>query len=216
MIQVQGFAFNAFSENTYLLYDESKECIIIDPGCYEAHEREKLIEFIEKGGLKPVRLLNTHCHIDHVLGNAWVKRQYNLDLEIPQGEEEGLLAVSSYASNYGFSAYEPATANRYLEKGEVIKFGNGSELKVLYVPGHSPAHMAFYAENERFVIGGDVLFQGSVGRTDLPGGDMATLIKSIHTEFFPLGDEVKVYCGHGPATQMGIEKKSNPFCALRN
>ncbi len=213
MIQVKSFVFNPFMENTYVLYDETKEAIIIDPGCYEKHEKDELTSFIKNEGLKVVKLLNTHCHIDHVFGNQFVKTTYDVKLSIHQKDEETLRAVKVYAPNYGFSHYEEAEVDNYIDEGDVITFGN-STLDIVFVPGHAPGHVAFFNKEDKIIIGGDVLFQGSVGRTDLPGGDMNTLIKSIHEKMFPLGDDMTVYCGHGGTTTIGHEKKTNPFCAL--
>jgi hydroxyacylglutathione hydrolase len=210
MIQIQIFTFNPFQENTYILYDETGECVIIDSGCYEKQEKQELTDFIQSSQLQVKYLLNTHCHIDHVLGNAFVKRTYKAELYIHRADEPVLRAVESYASAYGFAQYEPTLPDHFLEEGDRVKFGNSS-LDVLFVPGHAPGHIAFYSKAEKFCIGGDVLFQGSIGRTDLPGGDFRTLIKSIQTKLFPLGDDVTVYPGHGGLTTIGKEKKYNPF-----
>ncbi len=211
MTRVVKFTFNPFQENTYLLYDDTKECIIIDPGCYEMHERQELVNFIQREELKPVRLLNTHCHIDHVVGNKFVADTYNLGLEIHEGEVPVLDSLMSVATRYGIPNVEksPAPA-RFIEVGEEITFGE-TVLKTLFTPGHSPASLSFYCEKDAFVIAGDVLFQQSVGRVDLPGGDGPTLIRSIKEQLFPLGDDVKVYPGHGRATTIGEEKVGNPF-----
>ncbi|MEP2771079.1 MAG: MBL fold metallo-hydrolase [Fulvivirga sp.] len=200
-------------ENTFILYDETKECVVIDPGCYEQHEKDELKKFIEDNELKVVKLLNTHCHIDHVLGNQYMKNTFNVDLYVHKKDEETLKSVTAYAPSYGFTGYEEASIDHYLEEGKAVTFGN-SELQVLFVPGHAPGHVAFVDPETKTIIGGDVLFQGSIGRTDLPGGDFDTLIKSIHEKFFPLGDDYIVYCGHGPKTSIKQEKVSNPFCAI--
>ena len=215
MLQVQSFVFNPFQENTFLLFDETKECIVIDPGCADEAERTQLKAFIDHHKLKVKLLLNTHCHIDHVLGNRFVKETYKVNLLIHQIEEPALRAVEIYAPNYGFHLYQHQAPDGFLEEGDVITFGNQS-LRVLFVPGHSPGHVAFYDEKNRLLIGGDVLFYNSIGRTDLPGGDHELLINSIHTKLFALPDQVKVYPGHGPETTIGFEKKTNPFCAVNN
>jgi hydroxyacylglutathione hydrolase len=158
-------------------------------------------------------LLNTHCHIDHVLGNSFVKEKYNVKLYIHQKDEVVLKAVSVYAPNYGFHQYQPAEPDAYLEEGNAITFGNQT-LEIIFVPGHSPGHVAFYHRGEKIIIGGDVLFNNSIGRTDLPGGHFDTLINSIHQKLFTLPDDVTVYPGHGPETTLGYEKATNPFCAL--
>jgi hydroxyacylglutathione hydrolase len=214
MIKVDIFTFNPFQENTYLLHDESRECVIIDPGCYEREEQEELASFIEINNLKVVELLNTHCHIDHVLGNYFVKEKYKVKLAVHKIDEATLKAVKAYAPNYGFANYTEATVDRYIDEGDQIKFGN-STLDILFVPGHAPGHVAFYSSKENICIGGDVLFAGSIGRTDLPGGNFDTLMKSIQDKIFPLGEAMVVYPGHGPETTVGREMRSNPYCALR-
>lgn len=213
MIKIQSFVFGPFMENTYILSDETLECIIIDPGCYEKEEQEVITNYISDNNLKVVKLLNTHCHIDHVLGNDFIKEKYKVTLATHKIEEPLLKAVKTYAPNYGFANYHEADIDDFIDEGDIVQFGN-SQLEILFVPGHSPGHIAFYHREQKFCIGGDVLFQGSIGRTDLPGGDFNTLIQSIHQKIFPLGDGFTVYCGHGPSTTVGEEKKSNPFCAI--
>lgn len=215
MLQIQSFVFNPFEENTYVLYDETRECVIVDPGCAEENERGQLTKFIEANRLRVKLLLNTHCHVDHVLGNKFVKDTFKVRLLIPKEEEAVLKAAEVYAPSYGFSLYEHQPPDGFLEEGDVITVGNQT-FNVLSVPGHSPGHVAFYNEKHRVVIGGDVLFYNSIGRTDLPGGNHAQLINSIHTKLFTLPDAVKVYPGHGPETTIGFEKKTNPFCAVKN
>jgi glyoxylase-like metal-dependent hydrolase (beta-lactamase superfamily II) len=213
MLQLQSFAFNPLQENTYVLFDETKECVIIDPGCYEREEQYDLADFIETHELKVVKLLNTHGHVDHVLGNAFVKETYKTKLYIHEQDAATLKAVKVYAPHYGFFQYQEAEPDIYLKEGEAVTFGNQS-LDVLFVPGHAPGHIAFYHVASKTLIGGDVLFYNSIGRTDLPGGNYDTLIDSIHQKFFTLPDDVTVYPGHGPETTIGHEKKTNPFCAL--
>lgn len=214
MIEIKSFTFNPFAENTYVLHDtETREAVIIDPGCYEKEEQRQLNDYITAEQLKVVKLLNTHGHIDHVLGNAWVKDQYNVKLYVHREDEATLRSVETYAAAYGFARYAPSLPEEYLQEGTTVQFGNAS-LDILFVPGHAPGHTAFYHPEQKFCINGDCLFQGSIGRTDLPGGDFDTLIKSIRTKLFALPDDTVVYCGHGPATTIGHEKKHNPFCKL--
>lgn len=215
MLQVRSFAFNPFQENSFVLFDETKECVVVDPGCSDEEENSQLADFIQKENLQVKLLLNTHCHIDHVLGNRFVKETYHVRLLIHKTEEPVLKAAEVYAPSYGFHNYQHQPADAYMEDGDVVKFGNQS-LQVLFVPGHSPGHVAFYSEPNRLVIGGDVLFYNSIGRTDLPGGNHQMLINSIHTKLFTLPDHVKVYPGHGPETTIGFEKRTNPFCAVDN
>ena len=211
MTLVAKFTFNPFQENTYILYDETKECVIFDPGCYTEAERAELKQFIEEKELKPVRLINTHCHIDHVFGNKFVADTYGLLLEIHEGELPVLASVPQVCLMYGIPLPEPPPpAGKFLKEGETVEFGN-TKLEILFTPGHSPASISFYCAASKLVIAGDVLFQGSIGRTDLPGGDFETLISSIKTQYYPLGDDVTIYPGHGPETTIGFEKENNPF-----
>ena len=215
MLKVQSFVFNAFQENTYVLFDETNECIVIDPGCSDEDENNILRSFIEKNKLTVKLLLNTHCHIDHVLGNYFIKEKYKVPFLMHEADLPVLKSVKVYAPSYGIFQYTEAEPDKFLKEGDVIRFGNQS-LKVLFVPGHAPGHVAFYDETNQIVIGGDVLFYNSIGRTDLPGGNYDQLIDSIHRKLFTLPDDVTVYPGHGPETTIGIEKKTNPFCALAN
>lgn len=213
MLQIKHFEFNPFQENTYVLYDETRACVIIDPGCSNKQEEDQLKKFIADNNLSVTQLVNTHCHIDHVLGNAFVKRTFRVKLFIHKIEEPLLRAVKTYAPNYGFFGYQDTEPDGFISEDDVLQVGNET-LKILFVPGHSPGHVAFYHEQSQSLIGGDVLFYNSIGRTDLPGGDYDTLINSIHQKIFTLPDEVTVYCGHGPVTKIGYEKRTNPFCAI--
>lgn len=213
MAQVVKLTFNPFQENTYLIYDETKTCIIIDPGCYSREEQQQLDAAISERQLKPVRLINTHCHIDHVFGNQYVADTYGLELEIHEGELPVLAAAPQSAAFFGLpipGGQLSPQPGRFIEVGETIAFGQ-TELRALFTPGHSPASLSFFCEADRFVIAGDVLFFGSIGRTDLPGGDYDTLIRSIETQLLPLGGDVTVYAGHGPDTNIAYEQKHNPF-----
>ena len=187
--------------------------MIIDPGCADAGERAELEAFISKNQLKVKLLLNTHCHIDHVLGNHFIKEKYGVPFLMHESDLPVLKAQEVLAPHYGVFDYHGATPDKFLKENDVINFGNQS-LKVLFVPGHAPGHIAFYVENIRIVISGDVLFYNSIGRTDLPGGNYQQLIDSIHQKLFTLPDDVTVYPGHGPETTIDIEKKTNPFCAV--
>ena len=200
-------------ENTFVIYDETKKCVIIDPGCYEKHEEKELSDFITEKGLEPVYLLNTHSHVDHVLGNFYVKNKYNIPILSHKTDEAIMLSVKAYAPSYGFTNYTEAGIDQFIEENEEISFGS-TVFKVLFVPGHAPGHIAFYCEKENFCIAGDTLFQMSIGRTDLPGGDHNTLIKSIKTKLFTLPDSTIVYPGHGPETRIDYEKKNNPYCKI--
>ena len=211
MIQIQAFTFNGFQENTYVLFDDTKECIIVDPGCYDKHEQETLSNFVTENKLKPVLLINTHCHIDHILGNRFVADKWKLDLAMHKLDVPTLESLKDYCAVYGFHNYqESPLPSHFLNEGEKVKFGE-SELDILFTPGHAPGHIVLHSKKDGFIIGGDVLFQMSIGRTDLPGGDFDTLIESIKEKLLPLDDNTKVYCGHGPSTNIGFEKANNPF-----
>ncbi len=213
MLSVKAFTFSPVQENTYILHNEKGDCCIIDPGCYFPEEKDKLKKDIEKAGLAPVLLLNTHCHLDHVFGNKFVHDTWGLTLHIHAKEKP----VLDFAPQSGemwqlpFDNYDGPLA--WLKEGTSIRVGD-DELEIFFTPGHSPGSVAFYYEAGGFVIGGDVLFNGSIGRTDLPGGDFKTLINSIQTQFFTLPDETKVYSGHGPVTTVGFEKMNNPYVKL--
>jgi hydroxyacylglutathione hydrolase len=207
------FTFNPFQENTLVVFDETGEAVVIDPGCYEPGERNALDSFIDSHKLKIRYLLNTHCHIDHVLGNEHVREKYKVKFLIHPLDEAVLRSVKIYAPHYGFSGYREATPDGFLSEGDILSFGN-SELEVIFLPGHSPGHVGFYNRKLKMIFSGDVLFDGSIGRTDLPGGDLDTLISSIHQKLFTLPEDVVVYPGHGPTTTLGKEMISNPFCAL--
>jgi len=210
MLHVKEFTFNPVQENTYVLYNDENECCIIDPGCYFKEEKDELRDFIEKMRLKPVLLLNTHCHLDHVFGNKFVHETWDLLLHIHPKEKP----VLDYAPATGLMWQMPVDNYEgeliFIKEGETIRLG-GDELKILFTPGHSPGSVCFYDEKDGFVIGGDVLFNGSIGRTDLPGADFNTLYHSIQTQLYILPDETKVYPGHGPMTTVGFEKMNNPF-----
>jgi hydroxyacylglutathione hydrolase len=210
MIHIETFVFNPFAENTYVLHDDTGEAVIIDPGCYDKQELAEISDYIEANALKPVQIINTHAHIDHVLGIAALKRKYNIPFSLHILDEPLLKAVKSYASNYGFSSFDEPEIDHYLAEGDTVHFGNSS-LKVIFVPGHAPGHIAFLSEDQRFVIGGDVLFHMSIGRTDLPGGDHNQLLSSIRSKLFTLPDDYTVYPGHMQLTTIGFEKKNNPF-----
>lgn len=210
MIQIHPFTFNPFQENTYLLSDETNECVIIDPGCYTEDEKQELSAFISSRGLKPVKLLLTHAHIDHVLGNNYLCGKYNLMIEMNVIEKELLKSAELFGEMWGIKVEPSPAPEVFLDEGDEVRFGN-STLQIIFTPGHSPGSICFYNPAGKFIIAGDVLFHGSIGRTDLPGGDYDTLIGSIREKVFPLGDEFKVFPGHGPSTTIEYEKKFNPF-----
>jgi hydroxyacylglutathione hydrolase len=210
MSKIRSFVNNPYQENTYILYDETGECAIIDPGMYTAAEQNAVVNFIRDNQLKPTLLLNTHCHIDHVLGNKLVFDLYGLKPQFHQGEQYILEAVPAYAPQMGIRYELSPSPDHYLPETGTVSFGN-TELQLIFAPGHSPAHLCFYDEADNLLVGGDVLFRGSIGRSDLPGGDYDLLIRNIREKLFILPDDCTVYPGHGPETTIGFEKKHNPF-----
>ncbi|EHQ28082.1 MBL fold metallo-hydrolase [Mucilaginibacter paludis] len=210
MLQIQAFPNNPYQENTYIVFDESGDCAIVDPGMYTASEQNIVVNFIKQHNLKPVLSLNTHCHIDHVFGNKFIFEQYGLKPQFHEGEVPVLVAVPSYAPQMGFRYDVSPMPDTFLPETGTITLGKGT-LELIFAPGHSPAHLCFYAREENFLVGGDVLFRGSIGRTDLPGGDFKTLIDNIEQKLFTLPDDCIVYPGHGEETTIGFEKEHNPF-----
>ena len=210
MFTIKCFQFSPIQENTYLLYNEFNNCIIIDPGCYFEEEREILAQYILSNRLKPQILLNTHCHLDHVFGNKFISETYQLTPQIHPNEKQVLdyAPTSGLIYNMPFDNYTGPL--KYIEAGEKVQLDN-DELVSIFTPGHSPGSLSFYCKSQQFLIGGDVLFHRSIGRTDLPGGNLETLISSIKNELFVLPDETIVYSGHGDITYIGDEKRENPF-----
>jgi glyoxylase-like metal-dependent hydrolase (beta-lactamase superfamily II) len=213
MIQIETFTFNPFAENTYVVHDETGEGVIIDPGCYEKSETDMLTAYIAEKNITVKYLLNTHCHIDHVLGNYFIKEKYKVPFLIHKLDEPVLKSVKVYAPSYGFNAYQEVLPDGFLNEGDTLSFGNTS-FEILFLPGHAPGHIGFYHSASHILLSGDVLFENSIGRTDLPGGNHQTLIKSIHEKIFTLPNQVVVFPGHGGTTTVGEEKVSNPFCSL--
>jgi glyoxylase-like metal-dependent hydrolase (beta-lactamase superfamily II) len=210
MLHIKSFTFNPYQENTYLLYDEQGNGTLIDPGCFDLTERKELLDFVTEKKIRITQLLNTHCHIDHVLGNAWAKKTFGVKLLIHKEEAAVLKAVETYASNYGFNGFETSEADGFLAEDEEINVGD-EMLKIIFVPGHAPGHVVFYHEASGRCIAGDTLFRGSIGRTDLPGGDHDLLLSKIRSELFTLPEKTVIYPGHGPETTIAFEKSHNPF-----
>lgn len=213
MINIKIFEFNPIRVNTYIIYNESKECIIVDPGCYYKNEENELSGFIEKELIKPVRLINTHTHTDHIMGNNYIIKKYSLPVEIHIGAEYFLKNAKNWGEMLGFNIEDIQSPLKYLNDGDIINFGN-SELEVAYTPGHADGSICLINKKQKFVISGDVLFAGSIGRTDLPSGDFDILEKSIKEKLYILDDGYIVYPGHGPTTTIGEEKHNNPFVHL--
>ena len=209
-MDIKSFVFNAFYENTYLLASSNLETLILDPGCYEDFEKKELTDYIKTNKLKPIAIINTHCHIDHVLGNDYLKKLYEIPLWIPAMEKNLLKSVSTYAPTMGIQNYREAQPDKLLGEKDVITFGT-DKLEILYAPGHSEGHLMFYHAADKSLMAGDVIFRESIGRTDLPGGDFKTLVESIKNQVYTLSEVVKIYPGHGPSTTVGHEKENNPF-----
>ncbi len=210
MLQIKKFTFNQVQENTFVVYDETNECVIIDAGCYFENERKELDAFIAEKQLKPVRLINTHCHFDHIMGVTHCCNKYQLQFEIHPDELPLIEQASEHGDLFGISMEPVGVPDAYFREGDQITFGN-STLQVIAAPGHSPGGVVFYNPEQKILIAGDVLFYGSIGRTDLPGGSFERLVGNIKTKLLILPEETVVYCGHGPETTIGFEKKNNPF-----
>lgn len=210
MITIEKFVFNPFQENTYMLFDETKECIIIDPGCYEQTEKNELVSSVGAKNLTPVKLVYTHCHIDHILGNNFICETYGLKPEMHKAGLPFLQNSHEQGEIYEFGLEKSIEPENWIEDGDTVQFGK-SKLKAVYTPGHVDGSICLISEADRFVITGDVLFKDSIGRTDFPTGDYDLLMKSIHSKLFTLDDDFTVYPGHGPETSIGYEKVNNPF-----
>lgn len=210
MLTVKVFTFNPVQENTYLLYNDAGDCCIVDPGCYFPEEEEVLADFVQKQGLRPSLLLNTHCHFDHVFGNRFVHKKWGVEPHIHPAEQPVLDRAAEAALRWQLPFENYQGPVHYLKEGEKLGWA-GEEFEVLFTPGHSPGSISFYHAKQEFVLSGDVLFRGSIGRTDLPGGDYALLEQSIRQKMYVLPDACKVYPGHGLPTSIEVERKSNPF-----
>lgn len=212
MIKIKIFVFNPFQENTFVLSDETGECIIVDPGCYSIEEKAILDKYIDEASLNPVKIVNTHCHVDHILGSHHLVTKYSLPFEAHAEDSKLLNDAQKHGIVFGFNVEDPPPITGYLVDNALITFGH-SQLKVLHVPGHSPGSVALYCQEQNFVIVGDVLFKGSIGRTDLPGGNYDVLMKSIFSKLMNLPADTQVFPGHGPSTTIHDEALSNPFLA---
>ena len=210
MIQLKSFYFNDLRECSYILWDETGESVIVDPGCYTESEQERLVKFIEQNNLKPVKLLNTHGHFDHIMGNAFVATKWQIPSYIHKEDKHHLLRAKQYTEMFGYKIEQPPVDTIDLEDEANVNFGN-STLRVIHTPGHSKGGVSLVSDDDKFVITGDSLFAGSIGRTDLPGGDYDVLMDSLLNKIVKLGEDYKVYPGHGPATTIGNELATNPF-----
>lgn len=213
MIKIKRFVFNPFQENTYVLSDNTNECIIIDPGMDGENEESQLMDYIDANKLTPVLLVNTHAHIDHILGNSFVANHYNVNLAAHKDCVHFIERAKGQAVMFGMQMNETKSIDQFLDEEKHLEFGDSS-LQVLHTPGHADGSLCFYSEKDGFVITGDVLFNQSIGRTDLPTGNYDVLQKSIWEKLFTLPDDTTAYSGHGPETKIGFEKLHNPFVAI--
>ncbi len=210
MIKVEKFVVNPLQENSFVLSDETLQCVFIDPGFYYPEEFSEIKEYIAACNLKPQKITNTHCHFDHIMGVEFIRNQFQIPFYVHSDDNFWIEKAVTQGEMFGFEMQPVSPADGFFKEDEKLKFGN-SELQIIHVPGHSPGHVVFYNEKEGFLIAGDVLFYGSIGRTDLPGGNFETLVAGIKSKLFQLPPDTKVYCGHGQETTIGFEKNSNPF-----
>jgi len=210
MIKVEKFVVNPLGENSFILYDETGECIFIDPGFYFEEEYQELKEYVRENKLSPVKITNTHCHFDHIMGVEFVRNEFNIPFYAHADDVFWVEKAVAQGQMFGFEMNPVAPVDAFLSENEFVEFGN-SRLQIIHVPGHSPGHVVFYSEKDKILIAGDVLFYGSIGRTDLPGGNYNALISNIKSKLFVLPDDTTVFCGHGPETKLGFEKRTNPF-----
>lgn len=210
---VKTFYFNPLRTCCYLLYDATGQCVVVDPGSATEGEHQRIAAFVNKEGLQPQYILNTHGHFDHILGNNFVSRTWDIPCLLHEADLPFVQATSVYAAAFGMTAPEMTAPVQNLRPGETLHFGE-THLQVLHCPGHSPGSVAFYHKSQGLLFAGDTLFAGSVGRTDLPGGHYETLLESLQRELLPLPDGVIVYPGHGPTTTIGQERTHNPYFRL--
>lgn len=210
MLNIQSFTFNPYQENTYVVSDQTGSCVIIDPGCYTQTEEQALQQYISSENLKVEKLLNTHGHIDHMLGNYFVKQTYDVPFVTHEKVIGELEATKSYGALMGLTPTPSPMPDQLVDHGDTVEFGE-TVFEVFFTPGHSPGHISFFHRESKNLFSGDVLFMGSIGRTDLPGGSFPVLMKSIYDHLLMLDDEVKVHCGHGPETTIGRERYTNGY-----
>lgn len=210
MIKTKMFTFNTFMVNTYLLYDESCEAVLVDAGCADEEERQEVVGFLSKHNLKLVRNINTHCHIDHILGNSFIAQKFGIGPEYHPDSAPMIVHAPEIAASFGYRLNGQPQPVALLQEGVPVKFGNSS-VRVIHTPGHADGSVCFYSQPDGFVITGDVLFRDTIGRTDLPTGNFDLLMQSIRGKLFTLPDETVVLPGHGPETTIGYEKINNPF-----
>jgi hydroxyacylglutathione hydrolase len=210
MVKVEKFVVNPLQENTFVISDETGECIIVDPGFYFKEEQVEIKEYLSNNSLKPVYIANTHCHFDHIMGVEFIRQYYHIPFKVHRDDAFLVEKAVEQGQMFGFELEPVQIPDSFFEEGDELRFGN-TYFRIIHIPGHSPGHTVFYFESNNFIIAGDVLFYGSIGRTDLPGGDYYSLISNIRNKLFQLPDNTKVYCGHGPETTIKNEKTFNPF-----
>lgn len=210
MISIKKFTVNPLQENSYVLYDETGSCIFIDPGFYFPQEQDKVKKFVSDNKLNPLLIANTHCHFDHIMGVEFIRREYGIGFSIHADDLFWVEAAIEQGEMFGFQIESVKMPDSFFSENDLIEFGN-SALSIIHVPGHSPGHVVFYSESDKLLLSGDVIFYGSIGRTDLPGGDYNQLISGINDKLLCLPSDVKILTGHGPSTNIGFEKSSNPF-----
>lgn len=209
-MEFKTFFFNALRTCCYLAYDQTGHCIIIDPGCFGPTEEQRLAGYIRNNNLTPLYIVNTHCHFDHLMGLDFIRKTYNIPLRMHPFELGNLERAANYARLFGFNIIQPRSDYTALSDGEVLTFGH-SELKVIHTPGHSPGSVCLYGSRDAVLFTGDVLFAGSVGRTDLPGGDYDQLMESLSGKIGVLPPETRIYPGHGPSSTLAGEFAVNPY-----
>lgn len=208
---IKHFVFNPFMENTYLIYDHTGEAAIIDAGCNSVHEYATLSNYITEQKLTLKYVLNTHLHLDHQFGNAYLFETYGIAPMAHRADAPFIETIPAQAAMYGLPLErQPIAVTHFLQHGDEICVGQ-IKLQVLHTPGHSKGGVCFYCKSEQTVFAGDTLFKGSIGRTDLPGGDYDELIRSIQRQLLTLPDETRLFCGHGESTTIGQERAMNPF-----
>lgn len=210
MLEIRKFIVNPLQENSFVVSDETGKCIFIDPGFYFPEEKNKLKIYISDNNLDPVMIANTHCHFDHIMGVEFLRNEYDIPFLAHREDAIWVENAVEQGEMFGFRIEPVNMPDYFLTVNEPLKFGN-SVLQIMHIPGHSPGHVVFYSEDDAVLISGDVLFYGSIGRSDLPGGDHLTLISNIKEKLFSLPAGVKVFCGHGPDTTIDRERSSNPF-----
>ena len=209
-MHIHSFVFNPFQVNTYVIFDDSRECLIIDPACFNKEEAKLLIDFIIINRLKPLQIVLTHPHIDHIVGVVEIKNEFKIPVSAHKNSIEILGHSGAYAMMMGMNEIKSFEIDVFLNEGDCVEYGN-SKLRVLYTPGHADGSICLYNSEESCLFSGDVLFQGSIGRSDLPTGNFATLISSITEKLMTLPDDTVVYPGHGDATSIGDERMNNPY-----